>query len=104
MYSYIRRGHIYHPFLLRPTVFYPRYTSGYDYVSCVAPVERVTFQKVLPRYRLSARQARDSGLGPFFEKIPYHSRKGEAEEEAPEKPHREKYRFPHKLDFKEHLK
>ena len=104
MYPDIRIRHIYHPYLLRPTVFYPRYTSGYDYVCYVSPVEKVAFQKVLPRYWLSSSQTRDSGLGPFFEKIPSFSREEEAEEEVtPGKLAGEKYHPPHKRDFKEYL-
>ena len=102
MYSDIRIRHIYHPILIRPTIFYPRYTSGYDYVSSVTPVERVAFQKVLPRYWLSSSQTRDSGLGPFFEKISYRSRE-EKEVAVPGKPTGKKYHFPQKRGFREHL-
>jgi len=82
MYSDIRIRQIYHPYVIWPTTFYPRYTSGYDYVSYVSPVERVTFQKVLPRYLLSSSQTRDSGLGPFFENITRRARSDEEEGET----------------------
>lgn len=83
MYSDIRIRRINYPYLVRPTIFYPRYTSGYDYVSYVSPVEMVAFQKVLPRYWLSSNQTRDTGLGPFFERIQYPSWVEEDEEEKP---------------------
>ena len=102
MYSDIRVRHIYNPYLLRPTIFYPRYTSGLDYVSYVSPIERVAFQKVLPRYWLSSSQTRDSGLGPFFEKIPYFSRTEEEKEGAAlRRPAGEKHHPPYKRSFKE---
>ncbi|KPJ87551.1 MAG: hypothetical protein AMS17_08220 [Spirochaetes bacterium DG_61] len=73
-------------------------------MSYVSPVERVAFQKVLPRYWLSSSQTRDSGLGPFFEKIPYFSRAEEEKEEAAlKKPAGEKYHPPYKRDFKEYI-
>jgi hypothetical protein len=101
MRSDIRIRNIYHPYLLRPTVFYPRYTSGYDYVSYVSPVESVAFQKVLPRYRLSSSQTRDTGLGPFFEKIAYPSRAEKVKDEAaPGKHPGEKYYPSRKKYFK----
>jgi hypothetical protein len=65
-----------------------------DYVSYVSPVERVAFQKVLPRYMLSTSQTRDTGLGPLLERI--------LETEL-RKPLGEKYRLPHRRHFQEHL-
>lgn len=100
----IRTRQIYHFYVLRPTVFYPRYTSGYDYVSYVAPVERVEFQKILPRYWLSSSQTRDSGLGPFFERIPSPSRKDEMEEKVISgRAAKLRYYFPFRKGFKEYL-
>lgn len=69
MYPDIRIRQVYRPYFLRPTTFYPNYKLGYDYVSRVLPVQRVAFQRVLPRYYLSTSLTRDTGLGPFFEKI-----------------------------------
>ncbi len=104
MYSDIRVRHIYHPCLVRPTTFYPRYTSGYDYVSYVSPVERVAFQKVLPRYWLSSNQTRDTGLGPFFERIQLPTWVEEDEEEKPsKKPITDFYRPPCRRRFTEYL-
>lgn len=104
MYSDIRLRHIYLPYRLRPTIFYPRYTSGLDYVSYVSPVERVAFQKVLPRYRLSSSQTRDTGLGPFFEKIPYFSRMEEDKEGAAlGGPAGEKHYPSYKRSYKEYI-
>ena len=105
MYADVRVRHIYHPYLVRPTIFYPRYTSGLDYVSYVSPVERVDFQKVLPRYYLSSSQTRDSGLGPSFEEIPYFSPiEEEKEGAARRRPAREQPHFPYKNSFKECIK
>jgi len=105
MYANVRVRHIYHPYLLRPTIFYPQYTSGLDYVSYVSPVERVAFQKVLPRYYLSSSQTRDSGLGPFFEKIPYFSPiEEEKEGAAHRRSTREQPHLLYKKSFKECIK
>jgi hypothetical protein len=75
-----------------------------DYVSYVSPVERVAFQKVLPRYMLSTSQTRDTGLGPLLERIPYSSHPEEVVEEIKiRKPLGEKYRPPHRKHFQEYL-
>lgn len=104
MYSDTQIIYIYKPRLLWPTRFYPQYTSGLDYVSYVSPVERVAFQKVLPRYMLSTSQTRDTGLGPLLERIQYSSHPEEVEVETEfRKPLGEKYRPPHRRHFQEYL-
>jgi hypothetical protein len=87
-----------------PTRFYPQYTSGLDYVSYVSPVERVAFQKVLPRYMLSTSQTRDTGLGPSMERIAYSSSVEEVEADAaPKQRPGAGHRFPRGKHFQEYL-
>jgi hypothetical protein len=75
-----------------------------DYVSYVSPVERVAFQKVLPRYMLSTSQTRDTGLGPLFERIQYSSHPEEVEVETElRKPPEEKHHLPYRREFQEYL-
>jgi hypothetical protein len=96
--------YVYKPRVVWPTRFYPQYTGGLDYVSYVSPVERVAFQKVLPRYMLSTSQTRDTGLGPLFERIPYSSRPEEVEVETEfRKPPGETYRPLYRRHFREYL-
>jgi hypothetical protein len=104
MYSETHIRYIHKPRLLWPTRFYPKYTSGLDYVSYVSPVERVAFQKVLPRYMLSTSQTRDTGLGPLLERIQYSSHPEEVEVETEFiKLLGEKYRPSHRRHFQEYL-
>lgn len=54
----------------RLTNFYPLYNSANDQVDPVLPVQPVSFQRVLPRYRLSTSETRDQGTGPLLEAVP----------------------------------
>jgi hypothetical protein len=104
MYQETQIRYIHKPRLLWPTRFYPQYTSGLDYVSYVSPVERVAFQKVLPRYMLSTSQTRDTGLGPLLERIQYFSCPEEVEVETEfRKTPGEKHRLPYRRHFQEYL-
>jgi hypothetical protein len=55
---------------LRYTNFYPLYNGANDQVDPVLRVQRVQFQRVLPRYRLSTSETRDQGVGPMFTEVP----------------------------------
>jgi hypothetical protein len=55
---------------IRQTGFYPLYDGENDQVDAVGPVRGVRFQRVIPRYRLSASETNDSGLGPAFYETP----------------------------------
>lgn len=48
------------------TNFYPRYGGANDQVDRVLPIQPVRFQPIIPRYRLSTSETRDTGLGPAF--------------------------------------
>ena len=104
MQSPARTTYVFKPRFVWPTRFYPQYTSGLDYVSYVSPVERVAFQKVLPRYMLSTSQSRDTGLSVSLESIQYSSRPEEAGIEAERrKPRSERHPYPHQRQFREYL-
>ena len=53
------------------TNFYPTYDGANDQVDPVLPVRRSIFQRIIPRYRLSASETRDEGLGPAFVESTY---------------------------------
>lgn len=57
----------------RPTLtnFYPTYDGANDQVDPVLAVRRPIFQRIIPRYRLSASETRDEGLGPAFVESAY---------------------------------
>jgi hypothetical protein len=104
MYPDTEIRYVYTPRVVWPTRFYPQYTSGLDYVSSVSPVERVAFQKVLPRYMLSTSQTRDTGLGPLLERIQYSSHPEEVEVEKEfRKPPGEAHRPQYRRHFQEYL-
>ncbi|MFW5826842.1 MAG: hypothetical protein ACOCU4_02055 [Alkalispirochaeta sp.] len=52
------------------TGFYPLYDGDEDQVDRIAPISRIAFQRVIPRYRLSSSATRDTGLGPAFYDVP----------------------------------
>jgi hypothetical protein len=104
MQSPARTNYVFKPRFVWPTRFSPPYTRGLDYVNYVSPVERVAFQKVLPRYMLATSQARDTGLGVSLENIQYFSRPEEAGMEAERrKPRSERHPYPHQRQFREYL-
>ena len=53
------------------TTFHPQYGDGRDTVVPILPTRPIQFQTVIPRYRLSASETRDQGVGPFFEEVAY---------------------------------
>ena len=53
------------------TTFYPKYGEGRDVVEPVMPIRPAKFQRIIPRYELSASQTRDEGVGPVFEEVIY---------------------------------
>ena len=53
------------------TTFYPQYGNGRDSVVAIVPTRPTQFQMVVPRYRLSASETRDQGVGPFLEEVAY---------------------------------
>ena len=55
------------------TGFYPLYDGDNDQVDPVGPVRRARFQRIIPRYRLSASETNDTGLGPPFYAVPVYS-------------------------------
>ena len=57
------------PSVYRISNFYPLYGSDNDQVDRVSAVKPPTFQKIIPRYRLSTSETRDQGTGPVFEEI-----------------------------------
>ncbi len=52
------------------TGFYPLYNGANDQVDPVSSIARSAFQRVIPRYRLSSSETRDTGLGPAFYDVP----------------------------------
>lgn len=61
---------------IRQTGFYPLYDGENDQVDPVGPVRRARFQRIVPRYRLSASETNDTGLGPPFYELPVYSPPG----------------------------
>jgi hypothetical protein len=57
----------------RMTNFYPRYNDANDQVDRISRIRPITFQRVIPRYRLSTSETRDAGTGPAFDEIPVSS-------------------------------
>ena len=55
---------------VRTTGFYPLYDGENDQVDAIGPIRAVRFQRVIPRYRLSASETNDTGLGPAFYESP----------------------------------
>jgi hypothetical protein len=51
----------------RFTNFYPRYNGANDQVDPVLPVQPLSFQRIIPKYRLSTSETRDQGTGPMFD-------------------------------------
>jgi hypothetical protein len=70
MEPYISRREAIRTYYVRPTFFYPTYRTGLDLVNRVLRTQPVFFQRVFPRYDLSATLTRDTGLGPLIEKLP----------------------------------
>ena len=58
------------PSTIRLTNFYPRYDSNNDQVDAILRIQPVSFQRIIPRYRLSTSETRDVGSGPMFDEIP----------------------------------
>ena len=54
----------------RLTNFYPRYNGANDQVDRITGVYPVSFQRIVPRYRLSTSETRDLGTGPTFDVVP----------------------------------
>lgn len=52
------------------TGFYPLYDGDEDQVDRIARISSVAFQRIIPRYRLSSSDTRDTGLGPTFYEVP----------------------------------
>ncbi len=55
------------------TGFYPQYDPANDQVDRISPIATTRFQRVIPRYRLSASETADTGLGPALESIPVYT-------------------------------
>ena len=54
------------------TNFYPQYTDNdRDRVEPISAIRQAQFQKVIPRYVLSASETRDQGVGPMMEDVRY---------------------------------
>ena len=54
----------------RLTNFYPRYNGANDQVDRITGIYPVSFQRIVPRYRLSTSETRDLGTGPAFDTVP----------------------------------
>ena len=57
----------------RHTNFYPRYNEANDQVDRVSKIQPITFQRIIPKYRLSTSETRDAGTGPMFDEIPVYT-------------------------------
>ena len=55
---------------VRLTNFYPRYGEDNDQVDRITGIYPVSFQRIIPRYRLSTSETRDLGTGPAFDVVP----------------------------------
>jgi hypothetical protein len=55
---------------VRLTNFYPRYGEDNDQVDRITGIYPVSFQRIVPRYRLSTSETRDLGTGPAFDVVP----------------------------------
>lgn len=60
----------------RLTNFYPRYGEDNDQVDRITGVYPISFQRIVPRYRLSTSETRDLGTGPVFDTVPAGPRYG----------------------------
>ena len=54
-----------------PTNFYPGGDGERGGIDPIAPIGRVRFQRIIPRYELSTAETRESGLGPSLERSAY---------------------------------
>ena len=58
------------PSPIRLTNFYPRYDGNNDQVDAILRIQPASFQRIIPRYRLSTSETRDVGSGPMFDEVP----------------------------------
>jgi hypothetical protein len=75
---------------IRLTNFYPRYGEANDQVDRITGIYPVSFQRIVPRYRLSTSETRDLGTGPAFDVVPSgisYSRPAAQETRRPLLPH-----------------